>query len=247
MEQAAELTSLAAPTGFRYNASVAVIMVFSSWGRQMSGVADVLQPMAGVAVADVAALPALAESLWRLSVAQYHEMARHGILLDGDPVELLEGLLVKKMTISPSHRRATRRVRLALEGIAPSGCYVDASSPVTLQRSEPEPAVVVVRGVDEDYPDRHPEPQDLLLVVEVSDSSLRRDQGFKKAIYAKAAIPVYWIVNLVDRRVEAYSDPTGAVEQPHYRLRRDFGEADHVPMVIEGREVAKIPVRDILA
>ena len=213
----------------------------------MSGVADVLQPMAPVAVAEVSALRAPADSLWRLSVEQYHDMARHGILLDGDPVELLEGLLVEKMTISPSHRRATRRVRLALGGIAPSGCYVDAPSPVTLQRSEPEPDVVVVRGADGDYPDRHPGPQDILLVVEVSDSSLRRDQGFKKAIYAKAGIPVYWIVNLIDRRVEEYSDPTGAVEQPDYRLRRDYSEADHVPVVIEGREVAKIPVRDVLA
>ncbi len=106
---------------------------------------------------------------------------------------------------------------------------------------------MVVRGAAGDYPDRHPGPQDLLLVVEVSDSSLRRDQGFKKVMYAKAAIPVYWIVNLIDRRVEAYSDPTGAVEQPNYRLHRDFDEADHVPVVIEGREVAKIPVRDVLA
>jgi Uma2 family endonuclease len=199
----------------------------------MSSVSDALQPMP--------------ESLLRLSVEQYHDMARQGVLLDGDPVELLEGLLVKKMTISPSHRRSTRRVRIALEGIAPSGCYVDAPSPVTLQRSEPEPDVVVVRGAEKDYPDRHPGPQDLLMVVEVSDSSLRRDQGFKKAIYARAAIPVYWIVNLMDRRVEAYSDPTGAVEQPNYRLRRDFGEADDVPVVIDGCEVARIPVRDVLA
>ena len=66
-------------------------------------------------------------------------------------------------------------------------------------------------------------------------------------LYAKAAIPVYWIVNLIDRRRETYSDPTGAVEQPDYRFRRDFSEADQVPVVIEGREVAKIPVRDILA
>jgi Uma2 family endonuclease len=141
---------------------------------------------------------------------------------------------------------ATRRVRIALEAVAPSGCYVDAPSPVTLQRSEPEPDVVLVRGVDADYRDRHPGPQDLLLVVEVSDSSLRSDQGIKKAIYAKAAVPVYWIVNLVDRRVEVYADPTGPVERPDYSPRQDFGEADHVPVVIEGREVAKIPVRDVL-
>lgn len=207
----------------------------------MSVVADVMQP-----VAEVSMPPALAESLWRLSVEQYHDMAKQGILADGDPVELLEGLLVKKMTISPSHRLATRLVRVALERVVPSGCYVDALSPVTLQRSEPEPDVVLVRGADRDYPQRHPGPGDLLLVVEVADSSLRRDQGFKKAIYAKASIPLYWIVNLIDRRVEVYSDPTGATERPDYRLRKDFCDADQVPLVIEGREVAQIFVRDML-
>ncbi len=213
----------------------------------MSVVDDVLQQVTEVPVAEVSGPPDLAEWLWRFSVEQYHDMARQGILLDGDPVELLEGLLVKKMTISPSHRLATRRVRIALEGVVPAGYYVDAPSPVTLQRSEPEPNVVVVRGADADYADRHPGPQDLLLVVEVSDSSLHRDRGFKKAIYAKAAIAVYWIVNLIDRRVEMYSDPIGPVERPDYRLHLDFGEADHVPVVIEGREIAKIPVRDVLA
>jgi Uma2 family endonuclease len=198
-------------------------------------------------VAEVSVPPAPAESLWRLSVEQYHDMARQGILVDGDPVELLEGLLVKKMTISPSHRLATRLVRVALERVVPPGFYVDAPSPVTLQRSEPEPDVVLVRGTDRDYSQRHPGPADLPLIVEVADSSLRRDQGFKKVIYAKASIPVYWIVNLIDRCVEVYSDPTGASERPDYRLRKDFSETGQVPLVIEGREVAQIPVRDILA
>jgi Uma2 family endonuclease len=190
--------------------------------------------------------PAPAESLVRFSVEQYHDMARLGILPDGDPIELLEGLLVKKMTISPAHRLATRRVRIALERTVPAGFYVDAPSPVTLQRSEPEPDVVLVRGADDDYINRHPGPGDVALLVEVSDSSLRRDQGFKKLIYAKASIPIYWIVNLIDRRIEVYSDPAGPVEHPDYRGRRDFSEAEQVPLVIDGREVAQISVREIL-
>ena len=208
----------------------------------MSVVADVLQP-----VAEVSLPLAAAESLWRLSVEQYHAMARQGILVDGDPVELLEGLLVKKMTISPAHRLAIRLVRVALERVVPADCYVDAPSPVTLQRSEPEPDVVLVRGADRDYPERHPGPGDLLLVVEVAASSLRRDQGFRKEIYAKASIPVYWIVNLLDRRVEVYSDPLGATERPGYRRRQHFSDGEQVPLVIAGREVAQILVRGLLA
>ncbi len=85
-----------------------------------------------------------------------------------------------------------------------------------------------------------------MLVVEVSDTSLRSDQGFKKIIYAKSSLPVYWIVNLIDRRVEVYSDPTGAAERPDYRHHDDFSEAESVPLVIEGREVGQIPVVSVL-
>ncbi len=86
-----------------------------------------------------------------------------------------------------------------------------------------------------------------MLVVEVSDSSLRRDRRFKKAIYAKALIPVYWIVNLIDRQVEVYSQPTGPVEQPDYGDHQDYAETEEVPLVIDGREIASISVREVLA
>ena len=99
----------------------------------------------------------------------------------------------------------------------------------------------MVRGSDQDYVDRHPGPADVVMVVEVSDSSLRRDQVFKKPIYAKAGIPVYWIVNLIDRRVEVYTDPTGPAAEPDYRVRHDVGEADFAHVVIEGRDGARLP------
>jgi Uma2 family endonuclease len=207
----------------------------------MSIVADASQPLI-----ETIAPPAPAESLWRLSLEQFHEMVRRGIISEDDPVEFLEGLLVAKMTISPAHRRATHRVQSALRSALPRSHYVGSPSPVTLATSESEPDVVVVRGTDDDYRDRHPGPADVAMVVEVSDSTLRRDQGFKKAIYAKAGIAVYWIVNLIDRRVEVYSEPSGAGEAADYRLRQDAAEADHVPLVIDGREVSKIAARDLL-
>lgn len=198
-------------------------------------------------IVETPVLAASWESLWRLSVEQYHAMARQGILVDGAPIELLEGLLVKKMTISPAHRLAMRRARVALERVAPLGCFVDAPSPVTLSDSEPEPDVVVVRGADGDFAQRHPGPDDLLLVVEVSDSSLHADQVTKKRIYAKAASPVYWILNLVDRRIEVYSNPTGTAELPDYRSRQEFSSGEQVPLVIDGRQIAQLPVAEMLA
>jgi Uma2 family endonuclease len=186
------------------------------------------------------------EPIMRLSVDQYHEMINAGILMDGDPVELLEGWLVQKMAKKRPHSLATRRVRAALEALIPKGWYVDAQEPLTTRDSEPEPDALVVRGDPDDYPDRQPGPNDVALVVEVADGSLRRDRTLKKRIYARARVPVYWIVNLIEGHVEVYTGPTGLRDRPDYRQRRDYGPADELPVVIGRKEVGRISVRNLL-
>jgi hypothetical protein len=84
--------------------------------------------------------------IWRLSVEQYHEMIRTGILTSDDPVELLEGWLIYKTPKSPRHSVSTRVTRRALEGVVPDGWYVDTQEPITLDDSEPEPDVMLVRA-----------------------------------------------------------------------------------------------------
>jgi Uma2 family endonuclease len=179
-------------------------------------------------------------------VAQYHEMIRAGILTDEDPVELLEGWLVVKMPKNPPHRLATELTREALGQRLPAGWHVQSQEPVTLADSEPEPDALVVRGDRRQYGDRHPGPQDLALVVEVADTTLARDRGVKKRLYAEARAPVYWVVNLVDNQVEVYTDPTGPAEEPDYRQRQDYSPSAEVPLVIDGREVGRLAVRDLL-
>jgi Uma2 family endonuclease len=80
----------------------------------------------------------------------------------------------------------------------------------------------------------------------VSDSSLAQDRGVKKRLYAAARIPVYWIVNLLERQIEVYTDPSGPADQPDYRNRQDFAVSDSVPFVIDGRELGRIAVVDLL-
>ena len=98
--------------------------------------------------------PAPAESLVRLTVKQYHDMARQGIFSDDERVELLEGLLVRKTTVSPAHHLATARVQDVLRKYIPPGYFVASPASVTLATSEPEPDAMVVRGVSEDYAER---------------------------------------------------------------------------------------------
>ncbi len=184
--------------------------------------------------------------LYRLTVAQYHAMIAAGILKSNERVELIRGLLVCKMTKNPPHSGSTSATCSSLSAILPSGWFARAQDAIMLPDSEPEPDVAVLRGTDRDYMKRHPFPVDLGMVVEVADSSLDQDRGEKKSLYAEVRIPVYWIVNLVENQVEVYTDPSGPVAAPDYGMRQDYRPGDEVPVVIEGRAVGKIPVRDLL-
>ncbi len=191
-----------------------------------------------------AAVPS--ELIVQLSIGQYHQMIRTGILSEDDPIELLDGWLVYKMPKNRPHIIATRHARDLIERHLPPGWYVDSQEPITLETSEPEPDVCVVRGAPDDYPDRHPRPEDIALWVEVSDTSLDRDRGFKKRLYAQAGIPIYWIVNLQDRQVEMYTQPSGPGRLPDYHQRQDYPLTQSIPLVIDGQEVGQLSVQELL-
>lgn len=190
--------------------------------------------------------PISTDALWRLTVDQYHAMIRAGILTTDDPVELLQGWLITKMPKHPRHRVVTQLTREALARILPGGWYVDAQEPITTADSEPEPDVVIVRGERRQYLDRHPGPRDVALVVEVADSTLLRDRSFKKRLYAAAGIPVYWIMNLVDNRLEVYTEPTGEGEQADYRESHHHAPAEVLDVVIDDHKIGRIEIRDLL-
>ncbi len=207
----------------------------------MSTIADVSQ---GIVEVILPTLPS--DVLARLSLEQYHDMVRKGILTENNPVELWEGVLVQKMPKSRAHCLATELVLRALKSRSPDGWHVEGQESVTLVGSEIEPDAIVVRGTERDYVDRHPGAGDLGLVVEVSDSTLAYDRGFKKELYARAGVEVYWIVNLVDRRVEVYSGPRGTAAGREYHRPDVFGAADEVPLILAGRQEARIAVQELL-
>jgi len=93
---------------------------------------------------------------------------------------------------------------------------------------------------------RHPGPQDIALLVEVSNTTLPRDRTVKARVYARAGVAVYWIINLVDRQIEVYSEPTGPAPQPAYGRRTDYRPGQAVPLVIGGTQVGQIAVNELL-
>ncbi len=162
-----------------------------------------------------------------LSVAKYHELIEAGVLTTEDKVELLNGRLVPKMSQNPPHRIAmTRTSRCLRNVIDPKNAHVLNQVPITLDTGEPEPDVCLVRGGEEAFENlgRHPLPTDVLLLAEIADSTLRFDRGEKLETYAAAGIEHYWIINLIDRRIECYSQPDRGSAKYHTVRHYVIGE-----------------------
>jgi Uma2 family endonuclease len=183
-------------------------------------------------------------ALARFSVEQYHRMIGSGAFTEEDPLELIDGWVVKKMPKGPEHELAVGETQDHLQHCLPPGWHVRNQSPITLATSEPEPDVTLARGRRNDFRDRHPGPDDIALLIEASDTTLAIDR-LKGRVYGSAGIPFYWIINLSERCIEMYSHPTES--DPRGYLSCDVYRAgDHVPVVIQGREVGSIPVDSVL-
>jgi len=183
-------------------------------------------------------------ALRRFSVDEYHKLIKLGILAEDGSCELLKGLVVHKMGKNRRHSLVTRRLREFLEPLL-TNCYVDSQEPLIALDSEPEPDVYIVRGKPEDYQDQQPSANDVLLVVEVAESTLKQDRVTKKWIYSEAGIPVYWIVNLIDRQIEIYTQPSGPAKQPDYADCQIIAADGELPVLIDGKEVGRLVVKDV--
>lgn len=182
----------------------------------------------------------------RFSVDDYHRMLATGVLMDGDPYELVEGWIVPKMPQDPIHAGTLELAAEVLRAYIPAGWSVRSQVPVTTSDSEPEPDVAVVRGRTVDYLKRHPAPADVALLVEVANTSLEFDRRLKARIYARAGIPAYWILDVNARRIEAFTDPDATTDEPSYRTQRTASVGEALPLILSGATVAEVPVADLL-
>src|SRR5262245_11765687 len=176
--------------------------------------------------------------VYRFTIEEYERM-----VLDDPRVELIDGQVMRKMGKNPPHSWCTKALINTVPGLIPIGFTWRVEQPVRIpDYDEPEPDFAVVRGTDDDYEDRHPEPPDVALLIEVSESSLPRDRGKKLSAFAKSRIPVYWIINLAERRIEVYTAP-----QPEgYGLCTPYREGQAVPLIIDGVEFGPIAVDQLL-
>jgi hypothetical protein len=143
----------------------------------------------------------------RFTVDDYEEMIKRGILTENDRVELIRGEILEKMAIGNAHAAGVKRLNRLFSNRVGDRAIVGVQDPILLTDSEPEPDVTLLQPRDDFYATVTPRPADVLLLVEVSDSTLADDQNIKRPLYAQARIGEYWIVNLVDDCLEVYRQP----------------------------------------
>lgn len=164
---------------------------------------------------------------WRFTADEYHRMAEVGILNEDDPVELIDGEIVRMSPIGGRHVTCVSDLAQFLFRNLGDDVKVNVESPVRFgEHWEPEPDFAVIRR--RDYGDTLPIPEDVLLLIEVADSSLAYDRGVKLRLYARVGIPESWLVNLPEHTVERHSDPADG----RYRAVRIFARGETVDSTV---------------
>ena len=182
----------------------------------------------------------IARGPFRFTVERYDAMIDAGILDENDRVELIRGEIVPKMPIGDRHSACLMRLNEYLVQAIGKRAMFGIQNPIVFADSEPEPDVSVVRRKDNYYADGKPRAADILLIIEVADSSLEFDREDKLPIYAEAGIPEYWIVNLIDDVIEVYRDPHRSTYATTSLVRR--GES----LAPQGLPDVTIAVSDVL-
>ncbi|MDB5352670.1 MAG: hypothetical protein JWN86_3917 [Planctomycetota bacterium] len=183
---------------------------------------------------------------WHMPLAVYEKITESGILNRDDGVRhvyLWEGTLCDRMTIYRPHGLGVKNIYDAMKALGIVGYDAETELPMAFRKADsaPQPDVKVIRGRSKDYNPRMPTTADVPLVVEVAESSLSKDRALASN-YAIEEIPVYWLMNLTTNHLEVYSAPVDGV----YTSIQILGPGDEVPVVLDGREVGRIPVADLL-
>jgi Uma2 family endonuclease len=187
------------------------------------------------------------------TTTEFDRMVRAGIIEEGSRTYLWEGEVYEPMTINPAHRNAVGNLSDLLRARLPRADWtIEQDAPVDLEDgTKPQPDVMVIAGPRSRYRGRKIKPADMALLVEVSDTTYDRDRGPRWLKNAQTGIPVYWIVNIPERKVEVYTNPeTGPDGSPRYRDRAEFGLGAVVPLVLSREGVVAayegVRVDDIL-
>ena len=160
-----------------------------------------------------------------LTVQEYHRMAEIGIFDEDERVELLAGQIVKMAAKGTAHGAAVKRTEKLLENRLRNRVLVRLQNPVRLNNySEPEPDIAVVVPDPLYYEDHHPTPSEVYLIIEVADTTLRTDLGIKATLYAQSGIADYWVLDVNNRQLNVFREPS----QDGYQSRVILGDDESI-------------------
>ena len=187
---------------------------------------------------------------YRLTAQEFFQMVEADILPPKRRIALWEGQLYEKMAKKMPHAVGSSKVNMTLLRSLPEGWSLWPENPILIDDfTAPLPDVSIIRGTPDDFIRKSsvPKTEDIGLVVEIAEASLQKNLTTTLQIYARAGLPVYWVVNLVARRVEVYSEPRVAEDGVAGYSSVAMFDTDHdVPLVLGGREVARIPARALI-
>ncbi|TRX55957.1 Uma2 family endonuclease [Fulvivirga sp. M361] len=145
-----------------------------------------------------------------INVEEYYSMAEAGILTDKDRVELIHGEILEMSPIGSRHASVVMRMNNVLSELIKKDAIVNIQNPIRINDlNEPEPDITLLKYQNDYYADHHPQPKDVRIVIEVSDSTYAYDKEIKLPLYASARLPEYWIINLEKSEIEVYKTPSG--------------------------------------
>lgn len=144
----------------------------------------------------------------RFTIEEYHRLIELGFFPEGDRTELIRGEAIEMVSKGKPHTVCCSLLIRELSKLLDSRAILRCQDPITLaNHSEPEPDFSIVQNRDDNYLSHHPMPDDILLVIEIADSSLDYDRQVKLPLYAEAGISDYWIINLLEKQLEIYTTP----------------------------------------
>ncbi len=156
------------------------------------------------------------------TVGEYYRMAEANILTEEDRVELIAGQIVAMSPIGSRHAACVKRLNLLMGKMVGDSMLIGVQDPIALDAySAPEPDLVLLRPRTDFYAAAHPSPGDVLLAVEVADTSADYDRAVKLPLYAQAGLPEVWLVDLPKGRIEVYAQPQGAAYQQRVEVAAD--------------------------
>ena len=160
------------------------------------------------------------------TVAEYEQMVQAGVLHEDDRLELIEGVIIEMSPIGSAHLALVNRLNHLLVRRAGALAQISVQNPIHLPRSEPQPDIVLLKPRPDYYAEAIPLPEDILLLIEVSDTTAEVDRNMKIPLYGRNGIVESWLIDLTANVIEAYRGPAST----GYRIKETFGPGDHISL-----------------